>query len=482
MIHHLAREGVPKKRIAEKLGVSRTTVYEALKKPQVPEYRRKQAPSLLDPYKEHIRERLLQFDLTAARLFDEIREMGYAGSYDLVKRYVATVRPPKAPEVTIRFETGPGDQSQMDWGEFGTFTGADGRAYPLYCFAIVLGYSRMLYIEFTTDMTVPTLIRCHLGAFRYFKGVTRTVLYDNQKAVVLSRADDSTRFQPEFEDFARTLGFTPRLCVPGRARTKGKIEKSIGYIRSRFFSGRRFTSLEDLNAQAWRWLERVANARVHRTTRAVPRERWLEERPALLPLPDRDLAPARTARRTVSKDCFVDYGGNRYSVPWHLTGKEVEVQVQGDQLAVTYGGAEIARHTLARGKGQMLQDPMHFQDIPKEDKPRSFGPLRQQFLQLFPDAGTFLAGCLQEHAGNAAYHLRKILQLRDEYPAETVTAALKRAAEFGAFTVASVRNCCAQSASVPELPVTPLHTTQRPLQAVLAVQERSLAAYEALAR
>jgi transposase len=481
MIHFLAQQGMPKRRIAAQLGISPTTVYAALKNHSAPAYQRKHSPSLLDPFKQHIQERLLQFDLTAARLFDEIQEQGYTGSYDLVKRFVAQVRPAKPPEVTVRFETQPGDQAQMDWADFGSFTDATGRTHRLYAFVMVLSYSRLLYLEFTTDLSVQTLIRCHLSALRFFGGVPREVLYDNQKAVVLTRADSQVQFQPEFLAFAKLAGFQPRLCAPYRARTKGKVERPIHYIRSRFFAGRRVSSLAELNRQAAQWRDRKANVRVHRTTHAVPHERWREEQPALLPLPKQAFPYRPAERRRVAKDCFVDWKANRYSVPWHLSGQEVEVHEDAGQLVVCSNGNEVARHDLVLGRGEWRRQEEHHTGMPRDARPPAFGPLRQEFLATFPAAQEFLAGCIRQHAGNAAYHLRRILGLLAEFPPDVVTAALARATAHSAFTAATVRNCCEQVEPVPPEP-TPLHLTRRPLDAYDVVQERPLAAYEAAVR
>jgi transposase len=481
MIRYLAQQGIPKRRIAAQLGISPTTVYAALKRENSPDYQRKQAPSLLDPYKGHITRRLLEFDLTAARLFDEIQEQGYTGSYDLVKRFVAKARPPKPPEVTPRFETRPGEQAQMDWAEFGAFTDSTGRTQPLYAFVMVLCYSRMLYLEFTTDMTVPTLIRCHLNALRFFGGVPKEILYDNQRAVVVTRADDQIQFQADFQAFADLAGFKPRVCAPYRARTKGKVERPISFIRSRFFAGRRITSLAELNQQAARWRDSKANARVHRTTNAIPLERWREEQPVLLPFPHHAFPQRRTERRRVAKDCYVDWKANRYSVPWTLSGQEVEVCEENGLLVVHAGETEVARHQLASGRGEMVRRDEHFMDMPREARAPAFGPLRKEFLVVFPAAQAFMTRCIAQHAGNAAYHLRRILDLVEEFSTPVVAAAIEHAAAHGAYTWTTVRNCCEKS-QPPAPEPTPLHLTRRPLEAFDVVEERPLAAYDAAVR
>jgi len=190
----------------------------------------------------------------------------------------------------VRFETAPGEQLQVDWGEF-----RQGRD-PLAAFVATLGYSRYAYVEFVTDKTIETLLRCHANAFEWFGGVPQRVLYDNMKTVILARhtyGPGLHRFQPSFLDFAHHYGFLPQVCRPYRAKTKGKVERFIGFLRYSFYvpllSRLRATALaldaEIANTEVRRWLHAVANARCHGTTQAVPQVRWLAEREQLLALP-----------------------------------------------------------------------------------------------------------------------------------------------------------------------------------------------------
>jgi transposase len=293
-IQVLKRQGKSIRAISAELGVSRNTVRKYLRskaKPQAKE--RPRRVSKLDPHRHYIQERVRQAHpdwIPASVLFREITERGYAGKSSIVRDYVATLRPPTALDPVVRFETAPGEQLQVDWGEF-----RQGRD-PLAAFVATLGYSRYAYVEFVTDKSVDTLKRCHTNAFEWFEGVPRRVLYDNMKTVILSRhtyGEGLHRFQPAFLDFAHHYGFLPQVCRPYRAKTKGKVERFIGYLRYSFFvplsSRFRATGLlldaETLNCEVRKWLNQVANMRTHRTTNAVPQLRWLAERGELLPLP-----------------------------------------------------------------------------------------------------------------------------------------------------------------------------------------------------
>jgi transposase len=259
----------------------------------------------LDAYRGVIDARLRDYpELTAVRLFDEVQAAGYAGSYTQVKEYVRQVRPMPAAEPTARFETPPGHQAQVD---FAHFTLPWGKRYAL---VVVLGYSRLLWVEYHQRQTMDVVIRGLEAAFVFFGGVPAELLFDQMKAVVI----DDQRLQggellknPEFMRFAEHWGFTIRACRPYRARTKGKVERPIRYLRQSFFYGRQFLNDEDLNSQVRSWLERTANVRKHRTIDEQPRVRFeRDERAVLKPLaarpyrslilPPQPETPARPAR------------------------------------------------------------------------------------------------------------------------------------------------------------------------------------------
>jgi len=209
----------------------------------------------------------------------------------------------------------------VNFGEFGHID-MDGKSKKLYAFSIILGCSRMRYAEFTTDISTENVIRMHLNAFRFFGGYTDTILYDNMKQVVLERkirASESV-FNRKFMDFSEYCGFIVRLCYPYRPQTKGKIESTIKYVRYNFWAGRSFESLQDINAQCDGWLHRV-NSSIHGTTHLIPSELLKEEK--LNPV-DRtpEYFTRREETRKVSRECYMSWNGNRYSVPWIYAGRE----------------------------------------------------------------------------------------------------------------------------------------------------------------
>jgi len=293
-IRVLAKHGKGVREIARELGLSRNTVRRYLREPEAVRYRsRPSRPAKLDLYKPYIRQRLAAAApelIPATVLLAECRERGYAGSYTMLKAFVASLRPTAAPEPVVRFETSPGEQMQVDWATIRR--GSD----RLSVFVATLGWSRHTYAEFVSDERLETLIACHEHAFLAFGGVPREVLYDNIKTVVVERnayGRGRHRFHSGFVNFAGHCGYRPRLCRPYRAQTKGKVERFIRYRRasswvplaSQYAQDGLVVDREAANIAVRRWLREVANARVHATTAAVPSERLESERASLQPVP-----------------------------------------------------------------------------------------------------------------------------------------------------------------------------------------------------
>jgi transposase len=303
LLRHYLEQGLSKTALAEQFGMSRQTLYRWIKSGELDRdlneetvrYKaRPPQPTKLDPYKDIILTRLGEYPkLTAMRLFQEVQAAGYPGSYTQVKVYVRKVRPRPPSEPLVRFETPPGHQAQVDFAHFPL---PWGRRYALI---VVLGYSRLLWLRFVPKQDMNTLFRGLEAAFEFFGGVPTEVLFDQMKSVIVKdlRYDGGPLVEnPEFLRFAHHWGFRPRACRPYRAKTKGKVERPIRYLRESFFYGRTFTSDSDLNHQAEHWIETVANVRTHATLKQRPLDRFAEEKEFLEPLasrPYRSLALAR---------------------------------------------------------------------------------------------------------------------------------------------------------------------------------------------
>ena len=293
-VHVLHRQGKSIRQISRELGISRNTVRRRLRAEQAPMAEtRSRKPTKLDNYRGYLQTRIAAARpewIPATVLFEEIRAHGYTGCVTTVRNYVRTMKPAPRPDPVVRFETDPGQQMQVDWGVFRL----NGQRVSLYL--STLGWSRYAYGVFVDNERFDTLRSCHEHAFEEFGGVPLEILNDNMKTVVTKRnayGDGLHQFHAGLQDLAQHYGFLPRLCRPYRAKTKGKVERQIGYIRRSFFvplvtryrqSGDTL-DIDTLNLEFARWLALVANARVHGTTGDVPEIRLKEERAALLPLP-----------------------------------------------------------------------------------------------------------------------------------------------------------------------------------------------------
>ena len=320
-------------------------------------------PSMLDPYRQQIDIWLEEAPYSAQRILEKLQEQGFEGKYTIVRQYVATKKTDLNEKATVRFETVPGLQGQVDWAFFEDFKilKENGEEKKLYCFLMILGYSRMRYIEFVTDMTTETLIRCHINAFRYLNGYPNEILYDNMKQVVIKRLlkQSESEMNKQFEDFAGFYGFKPVLCRPYRGQTKGKVERTVQYVRDNFMTGIRYSSLNDLNRQALNWCNKV-NSKVHGTTNQRPCDRLPAE--CLNPL-EREYIIDRLNQRKVGKDCLISFLQNQYSVPAEYAGKTVTVVALDDTLGIYFNGKQIALHRISYNKRDFVVNSAHYRKM-----------------------------------------------------------------------------------------------------------------------
>jgi transposase len=366
MILELHRQGVSVSAIARRLGTDRKTVRKYIARGLEPPLYgpRPPQPAAIDPFLPYLRERVAAWpELSGKRLWRELKERGYQGCYSRVTDALRALRPPPAPAFERRFETPPGQQAQVDFAQFQvTFAGEPGLTRTVWLFSLVLGHSRLIWARFVLHQDLPTVLRCHIAAFAALGGVPREILYDRMKTAVLG--EDEQRhvvYNRALLDLARHHGFHPRACKPYRAKTKGKVERPFRYIRQDFFLAGTFRDLDDLNAQLRRWLDTVANARVHATTGRVVAEAFAEERPQLQPLPSLPFDAVLKLERRVSHEGFVSVGGNFYSVPDTTRRRVVEVHVLADAIRVFEDGAPIACHPVLEGRHGYRVAPGHRQ-------------------------------------------------------------------------------------------------------------------------
>lgn len=366
-IKFLVASGWKIARIARETGMDRKTIRKIAQSEEYQGYKkREKRESILAPWREFIIQRSVQVDFNATKLYRELVEKGYPGSYSLVKEVIRPLRQQfRAAELAfMRFETPPGKQAQVDWGTYTLPIGDE--STRVHIFVMILGYSRSMYVEFTCNERLETLLQCHQNAFAWFGGCPEEILYDNMKTVVLDRKSNNIHFHPGFLDFANLNGFTPRLCRPLRPQTKGKVESGVKYVKRSFLAGESFESLEHLNQGGLHWVRNVADQRLHGTTHRIPAEAFLEER--LRPYHPYAWSQ-RGFSRTATRDCMVSYETNRYSVPWQYAGKNVEIQALGNnKLRIVYNGVTIAEHDKLLGRFQISYQKDHFRGLYQRER------------------------------------------------------------------------------------------------------------------
>jgi transposase len=340
--------GVYIKDIAKSLGGSPRTVSRALKEGGPPKGKRPAARgSILDPYKHAIDAELRAGIWNAQVITVKLRKLGYEGSYGMVKDYIRPKRPLNASRATVRYETVPGAQMQSDWGEMRAQVA--GEETVVHFCVNVLGYSRRFHLYLAPCCDAHHTCEAQRRAFERFGGVPREILVDNQKVAVTEHEEGKRIiYNPTWRDFLAHYGAQPRACRPYRARTKGKVERMVGYVKGNFFAFcPQAESLAHYNQLAEDWLSEVADLRVHGTCGEAVGEMFARERDHLLPLPPLPFDTSYVEERVVAWDAMVEVRGNRYSVPADLIRERVQVRIGLDGvLRIFFRDMLVAMHLM----------------------------------------------------------------------------------------------------------------------------------------
>jgi len=362
-VHRLFhKERRSKSEIARQLQLDRKTVRGILDETAWQPYARaERADTLLAEHTSYLQSRAPQVQYSARILYQELRQgRGYRGSYETVKRFVRPLRAAEqaAERATVRFETPPGHQSQIDWGQARIYF----RSQPviLHVFILTLGFSRRSFHEPCLGETLSQFLDAHERAFDYFGGHTREHLYDRPRTVCQPGDDGRVIWNATFKQFADYWGFEPHLCRAYRAQTKGKVESGVKYLKGNFLPGRTFVDEQDLREQLGQWQAEIADVRIHGTTHERPAERFAREQSALIATAGQPGFRLEASQpRRVAEDYLVSFETNRYSVPFALIGRTVEVARRAGRLHITHRGGLVAEHDELRGKYQVRVRPEH---------------------------------------------------------------------------------------------------------------------------
>ena len=366
-LFQLKDEGRGIREITRVSGYSRNTVRKYVRDGATPNNTaRKPRGSKLDPFKEEVRRLVGEGLYSVPAIMERLVPLGYEGKETVLRDFVRSIAPPRSERVraVARFETEPGEQLQFDWGIFG-FVDSRGRERNVPGLVATLSYSRRRFVRFAWSQDIFGLLECIIAAFAHFGGVTSAVLTDHAKTVVLSGdPDGGWNYHPKFLELCNFLGVSIRLCQVRRAQTKGKVERSIRYVKENFWPGRSFDDLVDLNAQALAWCaarDEIENA----TTGLRPIDAFAVEAPALRPLPpSSELEPFLLRPRKVSHDALVSFGGTSYGVPFRYAGQVVSVLPGERTLAILDSAKElIATHVLVHKQRKTVFLPAQYQGL-----------------------------------------------------------------------------------------------------------------------
>lgn len=398
--------------------------------------------SMLEPYAEFIEQTLREYPtLRATRLYDMLRERGFTGSPRTVRKYVYRTRPQPKREAFLRIETLPGEQAQIDWAHVGRFPVLGGER-SLWAFVIVLGHSRALWAELVLDLTADSLCRSLVRASAYFGGVTRQWLFDNAKSVVLERHGDAARFHPALLSLCAHMRAQPRLCGVRQPEHKGKVERTIRYLRERFFAGRRIVDIDGGNRELLRFLDEIAHQRPHPTiAERTVGDVFAEERPRLLALPD-PLPPMEHTRPVdVDKTASVRFDTNIYSVPPRLVGRTLTLAADDRVVRVLEVATEVARHERCWGRRQVISDPSHRDSLLAQRPAARDLRGRDRLRVVCPRVDELLARCV-DHGRLVGPAVSKLSHLLGLYGDHTFVLAVDDVLDAGSSNISALVVAC----------------------------------------
>lgn len=469
--------------IAVQLAIHHSTVQRVLSNKGVSYEHLRVRPSKADPYIGFIRATLEKYPrLTAARLYEMVKERGYDGSPSRFREVVAHLRPKRVPEAYMRITTLPGEQAQCDWAHFGRVTMGNAER-RLLAFVMVLSWSRHIFLRFYTGDAMPNFLRGHREAFEFWGVVPREILYDNLRSAVLERYGSTVRFNPELLDLAAHYRFQPKPVGVRKPNQKGRVERAIHYIRRSFFAARQWSDLDDLNAQALTWCVNTAG------DRTCPEEENLtviqafgKEKSSLLELPDNPYPVYDRKDVKVGKTPYVRYDLNDYSIPFRFVQQTLTVMATPETVQIFKESELVAHHKRCYSKGQQIENADHVRELEERkgngrkhraiDRLRHAAPSAREFLNLAAERGHSL--------GRLTQQLTEMLGL---YGPSELEASIKESILADSPHAAAVRQSLEMRRSKRGLPApVPLQFASNPQASELVVVPKGLDSYDELLR
>jgi transposase len=466
--------------VATQLGLHHTTVQRVLRHSGLDVKVVAPRPSMADPFVPFIIEQLEKYPrLRASRLFVMLKERGYAGGPDHLRRVIGRLRPKKSAEAFQRLRTMPGDQAQVDWAHFGKLQ--IGRAVrPLWGFVVVLSYSRRIFLRFFPGASMTFFVRGHVEAFDAFGGVPRVLLYDNLKSAVVERHGDAIRFHPTLLALSAHYRFEPRPVAVARGNEKGRVERAIRYVREAFFEARTYSDLADLNRQAAEWTSTAALDRswVEDRSRTV-RQAFEDEAGRLLAHPDEPFPAHERVEVEIGKTPYARFDLNDYSVPHDRTQRTLVVFADLDQVRIVDGAEVIATHARSWDRGQQVEEPKHIERLVQEKRQAREHRGLDRLAHATRSSQAFLR-VVADRGGNLGSTIKRLLGILDAAGAEELEEAFVEVLERDAVHVGAVQQVVDRRRSERGLPPPLSVPVARGEHAAIVVRPHSLSTYDAL--
>lgn len=447
------RAGDTDRRVARELGVSRRTVRkyrekaaeagllkreqlvppgvleEVLRQAKEDEEGRPGPVSGVERYREFVKAKREE-GVEIQALLGLLQERGYEGSYSSLRRFVSRVEK-KPPEVYVRVETAPGEESQVDFGYAGLLCEPGvGRARKAWVFVMTLGFSRHQYAEIVFDQKIETWVELHVRAFEWFGGTVKRVVLDNLKSGIVKAVIHDQEAQRSYRELAEHYGFLISPCRPATPHHKGKVESGVRYVKRNALAGREFRDIDEANAHLLGWVEQTAGTRIHGTTQEQPLARFEREREKLQPLPPSRYEVVVWKKAKLHPDCHVVFDYSYYSAPHRLTGKKLWVKATPRRVEVYEGYERVATHARASRRGTRRTLPDHL----PPDKLAGLLPepvrVQAQASEVGPFTGEFIERLLGERPLDRLRSAQGVLKLHHRYGAVRLEAACRRALAF----------------------------------------------------
>lgn len=426
-VRQLHKKGMSIRGIARELKMSKNTVKKLLRSPTRPTYQRKIYPSKVEAYKEQIKTWYLDpsYNFIGTRIYEELLKIGYDGSIGPVYRYLSTLQEQKrkiSTKATVRFETPPGDQAQFDWAHYKLLV--NGTYVTVYCFAMVLSYSRYKAMVCSLRMDADAVHKAIEDLYFKLDGVTIELMVDNPKALIIEHLEGKEpKYTRESLILAAHLGVELNACQPYRARTKGKVERPFNYLEEHFIKGNTFESMTDLNQRLDKFIENWNN-KLHTTTKRIPKEAYQEEKSSLLPLPRNRYYNEKLEFRKVSLDSLVMIKGKKYSVPVSFVEQTVSYKVSYGYLIEIFNSTKsvIATYDLTVDDSLVNKLEEHY-DVIKTKVSKSIPEIKRLMISTFSNGEQYLVAAAKK-LEQPTYHARRILSLLELYPLEHMEKVL----------------------------------------------------------